>query len=301
MVTGIDDVSNNRLSLYLDGVLVRTGSRSGSAYQYNADRIQIGAQKLNLNRYFKGDIGICNLYNSVLSATEIKNLYEFGRLRYFSEPSVYADAWLTFEIPDNVVNTTILDDTDNTTGSNWTLSGAFPYIFSGSNFAQNRINKVNNRTVRGSRSITLNYTYGGGINTWFQYNFPASSRVSISMYTRFASTGGFNFVVYGDFGTDAIAMNRPSNFEQYLMGVQALPNSYYRLDILFEGGKGYTRHVYDVTGSFIGQSFASSTTATISYFRAGWSNPRNNYSPSGSYNFDNVIIDWTTARFPSLA
>jgi hypothetical protein len=194
-----------------------------------------------------------------------------------------------------------LDATDNTTGSNWTLSGGFPYIFSGSNFVQNRINKVNNRTIRGNRSITLNPTYGGGINTWFQYNFPASSRVSISMYTRFASTGGFNSVVYGDFGTDSITMSRPGNNEQYLMGVQALPNSYYRLDILFEGGKGYTRHVYDVTGSFIGQSFASSTTATISYFRAGWSNPRNNYGPSGSYNFDNVIIDWTTAKFPSLA
>ena len=301
MVTGVDDVSSNRLSLYLDGVLVRTGSRSGSAYQFDADRIQIGAQKLNLNRYFNGDIGICNLYNSVLSATEVKNLYEFGSLRYLSDPSVYADAWLTVEIPDNVVNTTILDATDNTNSGSWTLSGGFPYIFSGSNFAQNRVNKVNGRTTRGSRSITLNPTYGGAINTWFQYNFPASSRVSISMYTRFASTGGFNFVVYGDFGTDAIVMNRPSNFEQYLMGVQALPNSYYRLDILFEGGKGYTRHVYDVTGSFIGQSFASSTTATISSFRMGWSNPRNNYGPSGSYNFDNVIIDWTYARFPLIA
>jgi uncharacterized iron-regulated protein len=48
-------------------------------------------------------------------------------------------------------------------------------------------------------------------------------------------------------------------------------------------------------------SFAASATTTISYFRAGWSNPRNNYGPSGSYNFDNVVIDWTTARFPSLA
>jgi hypothetical protein len=195
-----------------------------------------------------------------------------------------------------------LDATDNRTGSDWSLVGnGFAYIFSGSNFAQNRINKVNNRTTRGSRSITLNPAYGGGINTWFQYNFPASSRVSISMYTRFASTGGFNFVVYGDFGTDSIAMNRPSNFEQYLMGIQALPNTYYRLDILFVGGVGYYRELYDVTGSFVGSSFAASATTTISYFRAGWSNPRNNYGPSGSYNFDNVVIDWTTARFPSLA
>jgi hypothetical protein len=301
MVTGVEDVANNRLSLYLDGQLVRTGSRSGSAYQYNADRIQIGAEKLSSNRYFKGDIGISSLYNRALSAQEIPRLYDFGKDRYLSEPSVYADAWLTFEIPDNVVNTTILDATDNTTGSNWTLSGAFPYIFSGSNFVQNRINKVNNRTIRGNRSITLNPAYGGGINTWFQYNFPASSRVSISMYTRFASTGGFNYVYYGDFGTDGIFMTRPSNFEQYLMDIQALPNTYYRLDILFVGGVGYYRELYDVTGSFVGRSFAASATTTISYFRAGWSNPRNNYGPSGSYNFDNVIIDWTTAKFPSLA
>jgi len=301
MVTGVEDVVNNRLSLYLDGQLVRTGSRSGSAYQYNADRIQIGAEKLSSNRYFKGDIGISSLYNTALTAGQIQNIYNFGKDRYLSEPSVYADAWLTFEIPDNVVNTTILDATDNTTGSNWTLSGAFPYIFSGSNFAQNRINKVNNRTVRGSRSITLNPTYGGGINTYFQYNFPASSRVSISMYTRFASTGGFNFVYYGDFGSDGIFMTRPGNNEQYLMGIQALPNTYYRLDILFVGGVGYYRELYNATGSFVGSSFAATATTTISYFRAGWSNPRNNYGPSGSYNFDNVVIDWTTARFPSLA
>jgi len=302
MVTGVEDVANNRLSLYLDGQLVRTGSRSGSAYQYNADRIQIGAEKLSSNRYFKGDIGISSLYNRALSTQEISRLYDFAKDRYLSEPSVYADAWLTFEIPDNVVNTTILDATDNTTGSNWTLVGnGLTYIFSGSNFAQNRINKVNNRTVRGSRSITLNPAYGGGINTWVQYNFPASSRVSISMYTRFASTGGFNFVVYGDFGTDSIVMNRPSNFEQYLMGIQALPNTYYRLDILFVGGVGYYRQLYNATGSFVGSSFAATATTTISSFRVGWSNPRNNYGPSGSYNFDNVVIDWTTARFPSLA
>jgi hypothetical protein len=303
MVTGVEDVANNRLSLYLDGQLVRTGSRSGSAYQYNADRIQIGAEKLSSNRYFKGDVGISSLYNRALSAQEISRLYDFGKDRYLSEPSVYADAWLTFEIPGDVVNTTILDATDNTNSGSWALTGnGLAYIFSGSNFAQNRINKVNNRTVRGNRSITLNPAYGGGINTWFQYNFPASSRVSISMYTRFASTGAYNFVIYGDFGADAIVYNRPLNPDiHYLMGIECRPNTYYRLDILFVGGVGYYRELYNVTGGFVGRSFAANTAATISSFRVGWSNPRNNYGPSGSYNFDNVVIDWTTARFPSLA
>jgi hypothetical protein len=122
------------------------------------------------------------------------------------------------------------------------------------------------------------------------------------MYTRFASTGAYNFVFYGDFGTDGIVYNRPLNPDiHYLMGIECRPNTYYRLDILFVGGVGYYRELYNATGSFVGRSFAATATTTISYFRAGWSNPRNNYGPSGSYNFDNVVIDWTTARFPSLA
>jgi hypothetical protein len=303
MVTGVEDVANNRLSLYLDGQLVRTGSRSGSAYQYNADRIQIGAEKLSSNRYFKGDIGISSLYNRALSTQEISRLYDFAKERYLSTPSIYADAWITWEANGPTVNTTILNDVDNTNSGSWSTSGAVSTVYTSSaDYSANRISLINNRICRGYRSIVLNHQILGQVNAYYTYTFPASNRVSISMYTRFCATGAYNGLAYGYFGSDSISHVRPANPDiYYLCDIVARPNTFYRLDMLFVRGEGYYRELYDITGSFIGRSFLSRPTdTTVSTFGMGWGNARQNYNPSGAYAFDNVIIDWTTARFPSL-
>jgi hypothetical protein len=303
MVTGVDDVTNNRLSLYLDGQLVRTGSRSGSAYQYNADRIQIGAEKLSSNRYFNGDIGTCGLYNTALSATQIKDLYEFGRLRYLSDPNVYADLWLTFEIDSTGMSTALFNANDNTTSGSWSNSGAQnALIFSSSLDASfNRISKVNNRTCKGKKGMFMNYAYGGDHN-YYTYNFDTpKSKVSFSMYLKYPFIGGFGYICFFYPGGDTICAGRSGNNDiYYIADMLSRLNTWYRLDVLFEGGKGYTRHLYDITGSLVGQSFASSTATTISNFRFGWFSP-GNYGFSGSLNFDNLIVDWTYARFPLIA
>jgi hypothetical protein len=72
----------DNLLFYINGGLVGVASRSGSTYQYAADKVRVGMQKLTSARTFNGDIAMFMLYNRPLSSVEVASLYDATKGRF---------------------------------------------------------------------------------------------------------------------------------------------------------------------------------------------------------------------------
>jgi len=73
---------SRKIQLYVNGVLEAETAAAGTSYSVSATKLNVGCQKVSMNRFFNGTIGIVQLYERVLSIQEIAQNFEALRGRF---------------------------------------------------------------------------------------------------------------------------------------------------------------------------------------------------------------------------
>ena len=81
LLTGTWDTPNNKLSMYINGVLANTPATTSGNAKTDSTKITLGRQNTP-GKYFAGSLDEVALFNRALSASEIKKWYTWSKGKY---------------------------------------------------------------------------------------------------------------------------------------------------------------------------------------------------------------------------
>ena len=215
---------NATVTYYINGVLSSSTAYSDSANAGTNDKFEIGSGDEGVEKFFNGTINKVSVWNKVLSATEVKELYSGA-----SVPFKYKGANQTEQVADG----------DMSSSTNWTEDPC--WAVSGGKATFTRATAGGNQTLRQNdvvvatddgKAYSLTYTIdsnsvdGGSLNLWGGGDFVPSATQVISsavgthtyILTNTGDDLGFYYDASGSSGTlvmDNVSVKRAGAVAEY--------------------------------------------------------------------------------------
>jgi hypothetical protein len=215
--------------LYLDGVLMTTGSQSGTIqYDVNNTRVLIGADdnsgyNSGASYPHPGKMGQVRIYNRGLSSTEVLRNYNAQRKRYFQEENIVTNG-LTINLDAGNSSSYAGTGTSwyDTSGNNYSGTITNGPAFSGQNGGMITFDGTNDHIVIPGFSITGSFT----IEVWC-FTTSLSGVIVVGKY----GGGSYDFWVGVFSGIFKFSISMPNKIEPFTATISA--NTWYHVTAVY--------------------------------------------------------------------
>jgi hypothetical protein len=215
--------------LYLDGVLMTTGSQSGTIqYDVNNTRVLIGADdnsgyNSGASYPHPGKMGQVRIYNRGLSSTEVLRNYNAQRKRYFQEENIVTNG-LTINLDAGNSSSYAGTGTSwyDTSGNNYSGTITNGPVFSGQNGGMITFDGTNDHIVIPGFSITGSFT----IEVWC-FTTSLSGVIVVGKY----GGGSYDFWVGVFSGIFKFSISMPNKIEPFTATISA--NTWYHVTAVY--------------------------------------------------------------------
>lgn len=213
---GVFDASETRLTLYRNGVKVAESLSVSGTPATNDNGIKI-ASRTTTNRYFNGEVAICQLYNTALTEEQVKQNYQNLKRRFIRPrvPTVAAagSPAPVYSVPSDYVLFLDLNDSDSYGGTGTVVSDL--------SVSGNDLTLVNSPTYVSSTPKHLSFDGANDYGWLANLNYGSSNTISeMSVFawirTDRASSGTIN--AYSSDNWAILDFDRSEVFNVYLNG-----------------------------------------------------------------------------------